>query len=97
MADVDRTSKSEGQSGDGMNATGATQAGAKSSTMPDYYEVGWTGVSKGIMERAGYKQRKFNADGTEVERDDGFETRMVSRYLTDAYYGMFWWNGAVSE
>lgn len=48
MADVDRTSKSEGQSGDGMNATGATQAGAKSSTMPDYYEVGWTESVKGL-------------------------------------------------
>lgn len=82
---------------DGLNATGATQAGSKTSTIPEYYEVGWTGVSKAIMEGAGYKQRKFHPDGTEVQPDPGFETRLISRYLTDQYYGMFWWNGAVSE
>lgn len=86
MADVDEASKFEGQMGsDGPNAPGAIAAGGTTSTLPDWYEVGWTGVAKGMRGFTGQAK-----DDDEAVRQD-----LMAQFLGDAYYGYFWWNGGM--
>lgn len=84
-ADVDRASKSEGQMGDGTGP----KVGQATSTIPDYYQVGHTGVAKKML------NGQPGLTTGEEETLDHPETRLVSKYLADQWYGRFWWDGAV--
>lgn len=83
-ADVDRVSKLEGQKGDGTGQ----KVGLPTSTIPEYYEVGHTGVAKGMLEGQEGLQ-----PGQEETRPHE-ETELVSKYLADQWYGRFWFDGA---
>ncbi|UZJ51522.1 hypothetical protein CBS101457_000842 [Exobasidium rhododendri] len=83
-ADVDRVSKLEGQLGDGKGP----KVGQATSTIPDYYEVGHTGVAKKMLEGQPGLQ-----PGQEETRPHP-ETEIVSKYLADQWYGRFWFDGA---
>jgi Ca2+-dependent lipid-binding protein len=83
-ADVDRISKLEGQKGDGSGA----KAGQPSSQIPEYYQVGHTGVSKAMLNG----QPALQPGEEETRRH--IETEIVSKYLTDQWYGRFWFDGA---
>lgn len=83
-ADVDRISKLEGQPGDGSGP----KAGQATSTIPEYYQVGHTGVAKKMLN---------GQPGLEAGQDDTRrhpETELVSKYLSDQWYGRFWFDGA---
>jgi Ca2+-dependent lipid-binding protein len=82
-ADVDRISKLEGQQGDGKG-----KAGQPTSTIPDYYQVGHTGVAKHMLDG----QPGLQPGEEETRRH--IETELVSKYLTDQWYGRFWFDGA---
>lgn len=83
-ADVDRVSKLEGQSGDGTGP----KAGQATSTIPDYYQVGHTGVAKKML------QGQPGLEPGEEETRKHAETELVSKYLEDEWYGRFWFDGA---
>jgi len=83
-ADVDRVSKLEGQSGDGTGP----KAGQATSTIPEYYQVGHTGVANKMLD--GQPGLKPDQDETRPHP----ETELVSKYLADQWYGRFWFDGA---
>lgn len=83
-ADVDRVSKLEGEKGDGTGP----RAGQATSTIPDYYQVGHTGVAKHML-----KGEPSLEPGQEDTRPH-LETELVSKYLEDQWYGRFWFDGA---
>lgn len=83
-ADVDRVSKLEGQAGDGTGP----KAGLATSTIPDYYQVGHTGVAKKML------QGEPGLEPNQEETRKHAETELVSKYLSDQWYGRFWFDGA---
>lgn len=83
-ADVDRISKLEGQPGDGSGP----KVGQATSTIPDYYQVGHSGVTKHMLKG----QPGLQPDEDETRRHP--ETELVSKYLDDQWYGRFWFDGA---
>ncbi|PWN50042.1 tricalbin [Violaceomyces palustris] len=86
LTDVDKASKLEGQAGDGKNLPGAIPAGQATSTLPEWYQVGWTGVAH---------RMKGLAPGQAVSTEEQVHLDLISTFLSDAYYGFFWYNGAV--
>lgn len=81
-ADVDRVSKLEGQLGDGSGKP----AGAATSTIPEGTQVGHTGVAKDML------QGQPSLQPGEEEVRSHPETQLVSKYLSDQWYGRFYWD-----
>ncbi|EPQ28071.1 uncharacterized protein PFL1_04398 [Pseudozyma flocculosa PF-1] len=78
--DVERLNRQE------HDAPGAMPVGQATSTLPDWYQVGWTGVSRHLR---GLEPNKVVSEDEEARLD------LISTFLSDAYYGYFWWNAAV--
>ncbi|KAN0064038.1 Tricalbin-2 [Thecaphora frezii] len=80
LAQAQQLSHSEPQ------APGALPAGQRTSTLPDWYQVGWSDVA---LRARGLDPNKSVSDEEQAQVD------LISSFVSDAYYGFFWWNAAV--
>lgn len=87
MRDVDRASRSLGQLGYGDLVPGALPAGQPSLNIPDWYTVGWIHASRSL--------RDMKPGELEVSEERMRDTSLVNSFLSDAYYGYMWSDGAV--
>lgn len=80
-ADIDRVSKLEGQAGDGSG-----KAGAPTSQLPKDAIAGHTGMASHMLE--GQPHLKPHEEETRPHQ----ETQIISKYLSDQWYGRFYWD-----
>ncbi|CEH17519.1 Ca2-dependent lipid-binding protein CLB1/vesicle protein vp115/Granuphilin A, contains C2 domain [Ceraceosorus bombacis] len=83
-ADIDRVSKLEGQLGDGSG-----KAGAPTVQLPKDAIAGHTGMASHMLE--GQPHLKPNEEETRAHP----ETQLISKYLSDQWYGRFYWDAAI--
>ncbi|WFD05239.1 hypothetical protein MVES1_000567 [Malassezia vespertilionis] len=86
LRDVDTASRARGQLGDGQLVPGALPAGQPSMDIPDWFTVGWIDASRTLL--------GLTPDQLELTEQRMRDTDLVSSFLTDAYYGYVWFDGA---
>ncbi|KAL4399972.1 Tricalbin-2 [Malassezia pachydermatis] len=88
IRDIDEASRQRGQLGGELLVPGALPAGSPSVNIPDWYTVGWIGVSRRML--------GMKPDELDVQRAQLRDTDIVSSFLEDAYYGYLWFDaGAI--
>ncbi|PWN27432.1 hypothetical protein BDZ90DRAFT_279784 [Jaminaea rosea] len=85
LDDIDRTSKQEGQKGDGTGP----KAGATSVSVPPDAITGHTGAARAML-----GDKPPLKAGEEEEVKPAWENSMVSKYVPEDYLGRFWFDGA---
>ena len=86
IRDIHEASKERGQLGNGETLPGTLPAGAPSLNVPDWYRVGWIGVSRSL--------RGLSATDLEESLTRARDTDLISTFLSEAYYGYMWTDGA---
>ncbi|PWY97366.1 tricalbin [Testicularia cyperi] len=80
LKDLDKINEEE------KGAPGALPAGQPSNNLPDWYQVGWTGVARA---------NRGLAPNQKITAEEEAQLDIVSTFLNESYYGFFWWNAAV--
>lgn len=86
LRDLDVTSRHRGQMGDGVLLPGGFPAGQPSINVPDWYTVGWIGRSRALQGLSG--------TDLDISEQRVMDSSIVSTFVSDAYYGYFWSDGA---
>lgn len=80
LSDVDKLNQQE------KAAPGSLPVGQPTSNLPSWYTVGWTGLARA---NKGLSPDQSVTPAEEAQMD------LISTFLSDAYYGQFYWNAAV--
>ena len=86
LRDLDAASRKRGQMGDGTLLPGGYPAGNPSLNVPDWYTVGWIGRSRALQ--------GLTAADLDVSEQRILDSGIVASFVSDAYYGYFWSDGA---
>ncbi|WFD33903.1 hypothetical protein MCUN1_000729 [Malassezia cuniculi] len=86
LKDLDTASRKRGQLSDGTLLPGGFPFGQPSVNVPDWYTVGWIGRSRALQGLSGLD--------LDISEQRVMDSTIVSTFVSDAYYGYFWSDGA---